>query len=110
RVRPGDFIIQGAPLIELKVKDGNAVPDDAREKLSTAAVLGDKRTFIQDIEFALQELVEIAVRALSPGINDPFTACTCVDRLAAGLAKMATRGDPPHFLNDAQGLPRVKLR
>lgn len=53
--------------------------------------LGSHRTPAQDVEFAIAQLSEIAVRALSPGINDPFTAVSCIDRLASGLAHIATR-------------------
>ena len=56
-------------------------------------VLGAQRTHEQDPEFAFSQLVEIAVRSLSPGINDPFPATTCLDWLSVGLCELATR-DP----------------
>ena len=51
-------------------------------------MIGPKRTPTQDIDFAVAALVEIALRALSPGINDPQTAMTCIDRLTAALAQI----------------------
>ncbi|MBK6929297.1 MAG: DUF2254 domain-containing protein [Comamonadaceae bacterium] len=53
-------------------------------QLNDAFVLGNQRTATQDVEFSFHQLVEIAMRALSPGINDPFTAIACVDRLGIG--------------------------
>jgi uncharacterized membrane protein len=47
--------------------------------------MGNKRTPSQDAEFAIHQMVEIAARALSPGINDPYTAITCIDKLTATL-------------------------
>jgi uncharacterized membrane protein len=55
-------------------------------------VVGPKRTPTPDVEFSIGALVEIAVRALSPGINDPRTAMTCIDHLTAALAHLLLRG------------------
>ncbi|HCS51019.1 MAG TPA: DUF2254 domain-containing protein, partial [Planctomycetaceae bacterium] len=52
---------------------------------------GKQRTPRQDVECALRELVEIALRALSPGVNDPYTAMSCIDYLGATLARMCQR-------------------
>jgi uncharacterized membrane protein len=57
-------------------------------------VVGDQRTPAQDVEFGMSQLVEIAVRALSPGINDPFTAVRCVDRLGTAFYRLAQRPMP----------------
>jgi uncharacterized membrane protein len=62
---------------------------------------------LQDVEFALRQLVEIAVRALSPGINDPFTAITCLDRLGAALSQLAGRDIPSACRYDEQDKLRV---
>jgi uncharacterized membrane protein len=56
----------------------------ARRELSRAHVAGPVRTLSQDIAFAVDQLVEIAVRALFPAVNDTFTALTCIDWLASG--------------------------
>ncbi len=56
--------------------------------------VGRNRTPYQDVAFAVQQLVELAVRALSPGTNDPFTAQNALDDLTVGLALMAARPTP----------------
>ncbi len=65
------------------------------------------RTLTQDVEFAIDQLVEIAVRALSPGVNDPFTAINCVDRLGAALVVLAGREIPSAYRYDDDGRLRV---
>jgi uncharacterized membrane protein len=62
------------------------------------------------VDFALFRLVEIALRALSPGINDPFTAMACIDWLAAGLAVLQDRETPSPYLHDREGYLRVVTR
>lgn len=65
--------------------------------------MGPQRTLIQDAEFAVDQLVEVAVRALSPGINDPFTAITCIDWLGAALSFLAGRKLPSPLCCGADG-------
>jgi uncharacterized membrane protein len=55
-------------------------------QLKRAVLTGNQRTPTQDIEYAINQLVEVAVRAMSPAINDPFTADTCLHYIADGLA------------------------
>jgi uncharacterized membrane protein len=90
--RPGQFVARGSPL--LRAWPGERVTDEVAAALRGAFVLGPRRTLLQDVEFAVDQLVEIALRALSPGINDPFTAVACVDRLGAALAEFAGREFP----------------
>ncbi len=75
--------------------------------MHSAFVLGKHRTTVQDVEFAVLQLVEIAVRALSPGINDPFTAVASVDRLGSGLCRLAQRNMPSPYRFDHQGRLRL---
>ncbi|MCK5944737.1 MAG: DUF2254 domain-containing protein [Planctomycetes bacterium] len=105
--RPGDYVVEGAALAH--VGDGRELPDDAVARVRDQFVLGTRRTLVQDVEFALQQLVEIAVRALSPGINDPFTACSCIDELTTGLARIMTKGTLTRLLHDDDGTLRVVL-
>jgi uncharacterized membrane protein len=84
RARPGDFVVQGG-IVAHVWKDGDLEPellDEVREVF----VLGRSRSLQQDAEFGILQLVEVAVRALSTGINDPFTAMNCVDRISSLLA------------------------
>ena len=59
--------------------------------LDKAHVTGPHRTLTQDPVFAIDQLVEIAIRALSPAVNDTFTALTCIDWISAGLSTISTR-------------------
>ncbi|MGP8006020.1 MAG: DUF2254 family protein, partial [Acidimicrobiales bacterium] len=59
--------------------------------LDKAHVTGPHRTLTQDPVFAIDQLVEIAIRALSPAVNDTFTALTCIDWLSGGLSEISAR-------------------
>ncbi|HET9066153.1 MAG TPA: DUF2254 domain-containing protein [Gemmatimonadales bacterium] len=90
--RVGQYLIEGGAV--LLVQPGHRLDDDLTTRLRDCFRLGDQRSDLQDVEFAVHQLVEVAVRALSPGINDPFTAISCVDRLGAALGRLATRPMP----------------
>jgi uncharacterized membrane protein len=107
-LRPGCYVIKGRPL--MRACPGDRVTDELAARVNAAFVMGTQRTSSQDIEFVIQQLVEIAVRALSPGINDPFTANTCVDRLGSALCLLATRRMAiPNGIDD-QGRLRVIVK
>ena len=83
-VRPGHYIFPGAPVAVM------APPVEAADAaIRNATALGAQRAGSADIEFAVRQLVEVAVRALSPGINDPHTAISVLDRLGAALCDVA---------------------
>ena len=103
--RPGQYVVRGEPLVT--VCNEARVPEDLRETINAAFTVGYQRTAVHDIEFSINQLVEIAVRALSPGVNDPFTAITCVDRLGSALRRLAERDMPLGFRNDQQGRLRL---
>lgn len=90
-VRAGGFVLPGSIV-------GRVLPpglqEEAQKALAEAMALGQSRSVEQDLEFAVRQLVEIALRALSPGINDPFTAIGVLDRLGATLAGLNGRGLP----------------
>lgn len=102
---PGEFVVPGAPLATI------APPPRAQEEFTTAVngafLLGPDRTSQQDAGFAVQQLVEVALHALSPGMNEPFTAITCIDRLGEGLALLARRQMPSAARLDDSGALRV---
>ncbi|WP_410474915.1 DUF2254 domain-containing protein [Guyparkeria sp. TX1] len=102
---PGHYVVAGGPL--LRVWPTGQRADEFAGEVNAAFALGNQRTSGQDIEFALFELVEIAVRALSPGINDPFTAVACIDRLGSALCRLATREMPSPYRHDSEGKLRV---
>ncbi len=60
-------------------------------------LFGHKRSTEQDVEFLINELSEIAARALSPGVNDPFTAISCIDHLGIALCELTQRNFPPRL-------------
>ena len=83
------------------------ITDALVDQLNAAFVFGNQRNAVQDVEFSLRQLVEIAVRALSPGINDPFTAIACVDRIGSALCRLARRDAPSPLRHDAEGRLRL---
>jgi uncharacterized membrane protein len=103
--KAGDALVKNAPLIILKYNHVEKRPGD--DDLLKCFLLGSKRTPIQDPEFAIRQLVEIAVRALSPGINDPYTAITCTDKLCAMLCGLTQRTLPSREHKDEDGHVRV---
>ena len=108
RERPGKFVMVGEPLLVARPPD--RVSDDVAGSLRDAFILGRRRTATQDCEFSIDQLVEVALRALSPGINDPFTAIACIDRLGSALNELAGRSLTPGLRRDEQGTVRVVLR
>jgi uncharacterized membrane protein len=103
--QPGDYLVATRPLA--LVWSGSRFDDEWVNQINSAFVLGKQRTSSQDIEFAVNELVEIAIRALSSGVNDPFTAITCVDRLGSALCRLAPREMPSPYRYDAEGKLRI---
>jgi len=102
--RPGHFIVQGHPI-------GTVWPPEAaprvNEVLGRAHITGPYRTLTQDVSFGIDQLVEIAIRALSPAVNDTFTAMTCVDWLGDNLCKIVNQWHPTRVHRDNQGFIRV---
>jgi uncharacterized membrane protein len=99
QVQPGQFVAKDNELV--KVYPQERVDRSLAEQLRKAFILGKERTEQQDIEFPINQLVEIALRAISPAVNDPFTAIRCIDRLGAGLSSLAQRHFPSPYRYDA---------
>ncbi len=88
RIRTGDFAHPGLAVADVR----DSIPNDELiGKIRDAFAIGSTRTRAQDLEYLIDELVEIALRALSPGINDPFTAVSCIHWMGAALASLAAR-------------------
>ncbi len=102
--RPGHFLVEGREL-------ASVYPADAAERVAKylvrAQATGPHRTLTQDVAFGVDQLVEIAIRALSPAVNDTFTALTCIDWLADCLCKIAPIWTPTQVHRDHRGLIRV---
>jgi uncharacterized membrane protein len=102
--RPGHFAVEGRPLAVVWPRD--AAPAVARAFRRVHAI-GSQRTLTQDILFAIDQLVEIAIRAISPAVNDPFSAITCIDWLGANLARLSSRSLPSGVYRDSLGQIRL---
>jgi uncharacterized membrane protein len=102
--RPGHFVVQGLPLA--RVWPGSAAPEIARG-LERTHVTGANRTLRQDLAFAIDQLVEIAIRALSPAVNDTFTAMTCIDWLSDGICKITVAWHSRRVYFDRSGKVRL---
>jgi uncharacterized membrane protein len=75
--------------------------------LDRAHVTGRHRALSQDMVFAIDQLVEIAIRALSPAVNDTFTALACIDWLTAGLCRVSSHTFPERVFRDGEGRLRL---
>jgi len=102
--RPGQFVVQGLAVAIVWPAD-RAV--DVSEALDRAHVIGPHRTLTQDVGFAVDQLVEIALRALSAAINDTFTALNCIDWIGATLCQVTVRPLPEGIYRDQHG--RIRL-
>jgi uncharacterized membrane protein len=93
----GDFVVRGAPLVAIALRE--AASESALGEIESAFNIYRFRTIEQDVGFGIRQVVDIALRALSPGLNDTTTAVMCVDYLSAILADLADRPfpGPQHF-------------
>lgn len=125
-VRAGHYVLASAGHVQVCGEDapgrrapahheydpkGGAAPENGGGKLdkdiANAVVVGSERTPAQDLEHGLRQLVEVGLRALSPGINDTFTGIAVIDRLGAALEVIFRRPLPSRFLRGADGRVRV---
>ena len=104
---PGDFVVPGQRLARLERAVEGAQREALEDAFGEAITLAPSRTPQADVGFAINLLIEIALRALSPGVNDTFTAIVCVDRISSALAdpvRVGLRGD---VRRDAHGEARL---
>lgn len=87
--RPGDFLVNGAPVLQVFSKD--ALSEDNLDALTACYAIGQHRTAHQNALFLVDQLVEVIARALSPGVNDPFTAISCFNWLHNSLVCFCER-------------------
>lgn len=105
--RAGDYVSQDQKLVRVRARKK---PDDKMHKrICGAFIIGSQRSPEQDVEFAIRQLVEVATRALSPGINDPYTALGCIDHLETALSLIVSRHFPAQEMQDDKGYLRVQL-
>lgn len=104
-LKAGKFVLKHGDYV--RAHRTHALGEDAVKDLRQAFVIGQTRTPAQDIEYGIRQIVEIAIRALSPGINDPFTAVAALNRLGGALEDILSREPLPRFLRDEEGEVRV---
>lgn len=106
-LRPGHFLIEEEVLAY--VWPGERLDDQIAHSLRTNFIVGKQRTHTQDVEFGIEQLVEVAERSLSTGINATFTALACIDWLGAALAKLLKKDFPSAYRYDDEGRLRIVL-
>ncbi len=105
--KPGCFVRDGRRVA--LVWPADRVDERLEAQLRQAFQIGNGRTPTQDVAYAVNQLVEMAVRAMSPAINDPFTAMTCLDYIGDGLALFIRQGEKGSQYYDEQGRLRLVL-
>jgi uncharacterized membrane protein len=103
--RPGGYVVRGGDILTMFPAEGLA--SDAEGRIHGAVVIGKYRTPEQDPGAPIEQLVQMALRALSPSLNDPATAIACIDQLCSSLAFAAGRVMPGRYRHDADGRLRV---
>jgi uncharacterized membrane protein len=102
---PGDFVNEGMPLMRLHPP--GPADEDRDGDLCGAFAFGIERSMQQDPEFGVRQLMDIAVKALSPSINDTTTAISCLDYLGSLMLEVADEEDPETCRADASGRLRL---
>lgn len=103
--RPGGFAIEGINLVKIHYKSD--FQEVIFDKVKSCFVFGKQRSHTNDPEYVIHQLVEIAARALSPGINDPYTAISCSDKLGAAIGYLMSREFPSRYHFDENGELRL---
>ncbi|WP_278043748.1 DUF2254 family protein [Fictibacillus sp. BK138] len=104
----GDFLTHDQPVM-MVFSDKIAINDKLKDYLVSYLTFGRDRSVFQDIGFSTQKLVEIALRAISPGINDPNTANQCILNIGRVLAKAGEKKDGYIVFFDTENEPRVTV-
>lgn len=97
---PGRYAVPGSVAVHVW---GAPPPDDAVETLRHSITLGASRTMLQDPSYGIRALVDVALRALSPGVNDPTTAQDAIFHSAAALVTVLEQPPPPPVLEGEKG-------
>ena len=103
--RTGEFVVEGEPLLRVLPTP----PPEAEERLRDCIALTVRRPDRGDVLTSIRQVVEVGVRALSSGVNDPFTAANCIEQLGASLRLLAERGPSVRLRRDDDGKPRLVL-
>lgn len=93
--RPGDFVMESTPL--LSIMQGAEIDESTRERLRATIAIRVFRTIDEEFGFGIRQLVDISLKALSPGVNDTTTAVMCIDHLGAIVTRLSERSMPTRF-------------
>jgi uncharacterized membrane protein len=103
--RVGQFIPSGLPLAHVAKAD--RIPPEYADHFVTAFDIGPTRTLQQDVEFGMIQIVDIALRAMSPAVNDPSTAISCIDQLSRIMIAWIGRRPPVSHYYAPPHVPRL---
>ncbi|PPK92866.1 putative membrane protein [Kineococcus xinjiangensis] len=107
-VRPGDHVVRGTPFATVHAPHlAHGKLEELEEAIRSAVVVGYERTVEQDSAYGFRQLTDIAVKALSPGINDPVTAAHCIGHAADLLVQLEGKRLGPTLHEDSRGVGRV---
>lgn len=104
-VRPGHHLLEQGTYGW--ITPPSKLTGDLRRQIESSVLIGPERTVVQDVEYSARQLVEIALRALSSGVNDPYTALAAIDRLALSLGQVLDHGPPQVVWRDGSGKARL---
>lgn len=102
---PGTYVLVGDPLAH--AEGAAPVSVEQADEIAAAFRVEPARTPHQDIRFAVQQVVEIGVRGLASGTNDPYTAVSALDAVGGALATLCVRPTPSGLYRDSAGAVRV---
>jgi uncharacterized membrane protein len=105
--RVGHFVPAGIPL--MMVSKGSRLSPEGTSELLATFDFGPTRTLQQDVEFGVLQIVDVALKAISPAVNDPTTAINCIDQLSRILIRFASREPPEELLYDPPGIVRASI-
>lgn len=101
--RVGSYVVRDEPLARIWPSPAPARGVEAARLIGEAAIIGATRTMQQDIDFALRQLNDIALRALSPAVNDPTTAIEAILRISSVMRPLLLTDLPAQAHRDDEG-------
>lgn len=105
RHRPGDFLVQDMVLCDILCNE--ECSKEVHKAIQDDFIVGKVRTPLQDAEYSIHQMVEVAARALSPGVNDPYTAIACIDNLTSVMCYLTGVEFPSPYRYDSQNILRI---
>jgi uncharacterized membrane protein len=104
----GEFAVEGNPIVS--IVPAEALTADIARACCECFDIGPARTLQQDVHFGIRQIVDMALKAISPAVNDPSTAVTCIDHLGRILCRLARRRILPIEVRDATSGRLLMLR